>query len=1661
MRKLPSSLRIGICISLLLLTCGMAAGTSILVRSSSSFPATAISIETYAGKVDAVVSSVKPGTALTVVLLVDGLSLTQLESINKEVLTLYGAMKGRELRLAVLQNGSVATAGPFASRARLKSAFEKITPVIENSLSGTPETVYDALATSAPQWGANWSRVLLIGNFPLLEPATKEYAAALMLRAFCSQHIRVSLFQPAGADETWLQLFEPTGGTIVHGDLADFSRAMGEVSDAYIQVDWVPAVPANGFVVSHSTVIDSSAHAVFEAPEIVAAEGTRLPTVAQYTGMQANISVAARLLEQGETSEADIQKIREGLRAALELNPLEPAALLTASAYNEKQKDYAAAARFRKLLVEVRPLDSAVHAGLGHLLLLATDYDRAEDALKRAIELNVLTPQIAEDLAFIHLARKDDRRALPYLEEALRGDPKRQDLWFIKAHAAERTTDSPLAIQSFEQGLATGGVHIAETGSLLRLYLGARQDEKARDLAKAVTAGLPPDAGIRSEFAEMLDELRQSTPALAAWKRVIEVQPGLGRAHYRVARLLLESGDPRSAERAADEGLGAAPKFAGLYLVRADALEKQGRMYDARGALQQGASAVPDADLLLHLASVEDSYGGSAADAYVRLAEVLEPSSPQRISALERGFSVSVRDADFKHAESFATTLESEGHPEFRRSLSVEGKRETGALVPGGLDALAFAAHAHEGVPAERFFVEYCRTLILRMCRAPGCGSKEYEEEIHNHFQRIAALAAFGKRDSNGVVITLSLQGKESRRGAEKILDLLGIKLRVSKGQVELDREEKKNQAKKQETASALAIDELGMKEALQAGKPYKLEIPYEPVVIYPSESVWHENFYASENEPGGFATAALRIPKMAQLYVGISALDRRAASELMSAVSLKALAEHYAELVYSYSAAFALQGAHASVPGGPKAESIWRTLASADPAQPGAFFLALLQHSDGRLLAYFFYLSQLDRPHQAFFTANLSRTTQFYKLFSETEGMKHAASSMLTDTSFSDFLRSIPLDADGHVDFPGSAEVWTVAKGRSSSETQTSKMMHKVSKAAAPDVEDELLLRLARTHYKGKNSHHSELENFLGVSRIDAHRPKPLDEQSALLLAQNYSDFSSTYAYFTDITTLGYADYSQFFAAIERFKSHPVLDANLQLGQLHSLVEWICLLRRRRTIGDAEAGELFRFVCDHFAAADVPSAYTVAALESSRAILQNCKGVDQVARADERVRVCLLGAEGQPESRRNMDFQRVLELQKVPSLEAMFAIYDEAKKLSTKGAGDLASMEKNAGAFSLVELPKNTKVDGKEKEFIARYDPSPVHKIISQISQKSAKNKRNAKDIEKLCQELLAALQPQLALALAGPVYAYFLRPGDLVVSEDPLLIRKHHYFDIFGGLGPKEVLLESLFEQANGGTGSRFVGGFAQFGVSAGVAAGTGWKTAGAAGEEAIAAQIAALRGTNWDRLEESDQRLVGLRTTVAREWITESAQRPAEFQVLSEETMGLLSLSRRADLLNGIEARNWRKVWDAVTLPDLFALGGKYLDRFKSDPWSSPSTAALRLVAASNDGSRLNVLGAVTYHAFGCNHPHLLPNAPYEEYERHMFPAEIAERAAEFKLFLVALADGMGVEPLALVKVAEPLAARAFHSANMTDARDWRSLMRAFASIAPNDLREALQQ
>ena len=442
-----------------------------------------------------------------------------------------------------------------------------------------------------------------------------------------------------------------------------------------------------------------------------------------------------------------------------------------------------------------------------------------------------------------------------------------------------------------------------------------------------------------------------------------------------------------------------------------------------------------------------------------------------------------------------------------------------------------------------------------------------------------------------------------------------------------------------------------------------------------------------------------------------------------------------------------------------------------------------------------------------------------------------------------------MPLDEEGHVSFPGSPEVWSVANGRSSSQGQTAHLMKKVHQAVAPGLEDALLVRLGSIRYKENQQRLTELDNFLAVSWIDGHRSEPMDEESVLLLAQRYGDFSAVYPYFTDLRTLAAEDYHQFFLAMDRIVRHSPLDANLQLGQLHSLTEWICLLVQRKAMTDAEAARLFRTLLDRFAAADDGAGYSSASLESARAIITTCAGKTALS-ADDALRSCLLGSHAASRDRRAEDFPRVLDSQHVPRLQVLLSSYDATARLATEKtvADSLAAIQKGVNGLPKVDLPKEIKVSGKEKNAILRYDPAPVRKIAAQLREKAAKRKPHPKDMEKLAQELRAELQPQVTAALAGPLYAYFLRSTDLIVANDSLLLRKHHYFD-FSFEGFEQVkIVSSDFRSKSEAAGSYFLGGFAQFAYSAGLA--EAYTNGGSM--ESMASQLATIRSTSWDLLD-----------------------------------------------------------------------------------------------------------------------------------------------------------------------------------------------------------------
>jgi hypothetical protein len=1060
----------------------------------------------------------------------------------------------------------------------------------------------------------------------------------------------------------------------------------------------------------------------------------------------------------------------------------------------------------------------------------------------------------------------------------------------------------------------------------------------------------------------------------------------------------------------------------------------QDHPYEDRRSLEQSAAATADPSMLNRLAMIEELYPDRGATAYSRLADALPSSSPERVNALVRAFAVALRDGQLQQATAFASALDSAGHSEQTLLLHSSPNPADQTIIPGGVAALAYMSQIQSSVSADRILAEFARKVSLYVCWK--CQGERLTPTIEPYFAAIGTLEAIGQRNGNTVTVTLSLNTPDARDRTKNALAALGIKLRSEKEAIHLDHD--KNPLGKPDILIALGFDENALRDALQAGKPFPLVLHDEPATVYPSAALWKSSFPNFNQKQ--FPLALLHDAAMARLYLGIATLDRETAKALVGGNSLYYFQGQPADMLSIYGSSFAVAANHAWVPGGPAAEPVWTQLAGVSPGQPGAFFFALIQAQNPTLLTYFYTLSRLDPRHQRFLTANVARARRFYVFFQSLPESKPYAGETTHGATFSDLIGAIPLDDTAHALLPGSAAVWI---GQPSKST------------ASPEQEDDFLVRLLAARPKSNVLEATDFSLFLSVAYIDAHRRIPLDEASARLLAEHARQFSPFYPYFTTLTAVDADGFASFFRLADAIVRLPTLQQQLAWEEFDSLSEWLVVLQQNGSIPADEAAHQFRLAALRLAAASGVEDRSLASVELARAIVAVC-GRSLESSPDDKLRQCLLGSAG---PQREASYRAILEQQKAPSLSTVFAVAAAAQSAL---AGSPPKQILNP-AFPSLPLSGDSQPQRSQRDLFLAYDPTALQHLLEVWNTNAAKPSPDPQETHRLAVEILRTVEPQVALALAAPVYAWSLRDSDRAVSDDPFLLRKHQFLG-FTNFTEHRLDFDSGYNiESTLPFGTYFQGSFANFELTSAYAAATGWPQAGQGGHAVVAENIAAIRATPWQALSETDQRIVALRILAAREWILAAAQdfqhaSAAHYASLAVETLRLLSLARRADLLHGIQDRDWPRVWASVTLPDLFRLGGRYLDANPPDAELSPVIAQLRAAIALHS-EHPDSFANIPTHLLGCDHLHLVAEGPYEDSARQSQPAVLAERAAEFKLFLAVRADSLGVPPAQLSQAAETLARKTFSLAQMVDYYDWRALLAAYAGLADSDLQAAL--
>ena len=1548
-----------------------------------------------------------------------------------------------DIRFGLLSNGAlVDLKGPFGSIAELQSALKGIS-------TGTPSAapnLLPGLITSLGAIPSSWGFTVVLGHAPELD----RYSSAWLLRNLIEQKRSLTWWDPAGApNETSLRATTAASGGAVIDDADQLARMITDPGQLF-GISWSFTGPSKGFELR-----DQQLPQLGTFP-ILFSRMPHVPSIEEYRELRQKTSRAAEILKTGASNLSEAQSC---LERALAINPVDDQALTLGIDLWERLRQPEREIPLLQLATEMSPGDAVLWAKLGNIEYDEADLPAAEAALLKARELGAASPLISEHLGRILIERKNLPKALDYFDDSLRQDDRQQELWYLTADISKELGRSDKQAASLERALLFGddvGRHI----ELINLYFSRNDITNAARHTDLELPRIPQDPDSQTLWAGFYERLARMDDALVCWKRVVAADSKREEAHNAIAAIYLSKMRWTDALDASEAAFGAGAGSARLQLIRTTALEKLNRIYEARRSITDYAAQSTDVALLQRFAEMTDIYGGDGPSAYRRYVEqLLKTSSPKDDlrNAARRGRIVSIREGDSKSAAWFGQ-IES---PETARRGG-EPPPETGVWIPGGLDALAFVAQGNPGTTANRFLPEYCRTLLAHQERRDSKEAVLYRKSIALYFAHLRDLIALAPPKDNRSVLTVSIRDRKAQSQTETVLNILGWKMRRVNNKVVIQSGEKAAEADKQEIASALAIDQAGMQAAFQEAKPFRIEIPFEWVPVRLGEETWRSTLQP-EKYAGGMAEALSDNPSFARAYLALSNVDTSTAEILAFRIGLPNVAAKYSDLLALYSAALATSNEHAVVPGGPAAEPLWASMAGRSPANAAEFFRALFDKNEGKLLAWFSAIAGLDLAHQGFFTASANRLNSFYQAFLQSPDMQVGAGRLAAGGSFGQFLREVPLE-EGHVSFPGAPEVWMIAKGRSSTSTHSDKLLRKVRKIATPEIEDEILLRLARTRFKSAGSPESELDNFLAVTRIDALRDEPLDDDSALILAQNYNEFRSFYPYFGVFRDLTSMDYRNFFSVLTKLKSFDIVDSDIALGQFEALLE---ILKLGHDFGDLTAEKAsaeVRTLCSQYLSAADLAGYTVAALDAIRRVVKNDPDADLEAMVLGRLTATDLDWNGfiislDPAKERSLAFRRVLELQKAPSLTALIRMDQAIRDIDsgkTEFGPSLDALQKAFTSLPVVEIPKSLKFIGASHQSILRENPAKIGQAIAELRQKTTRKKVNQSDLQKQGREILELMAPQTRVALDAVIYGAYLRPEDILTANDPLLLRKHEAFDLRVDLTRTTKFPDSVLAQASTGQGSLFIGGFGRFATAAARAAGSKPGP-----EEALyASQIAAIRMTPWPKYSEDDQLMVGLKVRAVREWCIEAAENPALLQDIGAETAGILSLNRRRQLLNSISEKRWDDIWSLTTLSDLLFLSERYVARYPEGPIKSPVDRALRQAGKRSSDNKFDLLGPVAATLFSSNEPQLSEMAPYEEYERHLFPTEIAERTAEMKIYLSYALDKYALPPTILPAVAEPVMKRTFSSMRMSDPRDWMAAIKAFEGIDDKVIGTALR-
>src|SRR5262245_10015942 len=1102
-----------------------------------------------------------------------------------------------------------------------------------------------------------------------------------------------------------------------------------------------------------------------------------------------------------------------------------------------------------------------------------------------------------------------------------------------------------------------------------------------------------------------------------------------------------------------------------FHLMKIDLLEKEDRIFEWRYAVREAAELFPDDEAVLQrLAKVSDVFGDHGGEAYERWAAAMERDGRPRAeiqSVLERGLTVALRDSEQERADRLSKKLIPFNSPSLPSvKASIPGRSTV--LIPGGIRGLAEAVEIDPTVPASRFVTEYCRAILQRAARLTPDREK-FKNRVRLYEHTVQSLKTFGRNTNKGTVIPIDIDTNQNFERAQKILNLLGWRIVRAKENVLLEIGLDEDAAVRQTFPSALGIDELSMKNRLENGQTVTFTILDDQAALIFDEPYWFTAILRQPRPGRSLLEEMLENPQVARLYMGLASMNDETQRAVVLATNPDELLKQSQRLSF-YGSSIAIEDGRIVLPGGDQAAGAWNRLVEATPDRTAQFFEHLIRKDNGKLLAYYYSLAGLPQDHQRFLTRTPQRLSAFYKVFpfADEISLKANAFSRRED-SFVRMAQELPLDGDGNILFPGSERVWTIAKGGSQTISDVQKLAKRIRQASSPDAEDEILLSMLSQKNEIASRKVSQIENFLAVARIDAHRKQPMDEVMALTLSQMYGKYRAIFPYFAALSSLNSDHVTTFASAAERIEKVDQAEMNTVLGEFHSLIQLIIMLKEAGKLSDQKSAELFSFVAGKFAAATTTVDFTQATFDSAENIL-DVAGKPRAEDADAFLLRAFSGEsaplefwlDGRLHSvdlplKNKKRISEVLRLQSISPLDALLRTYRAAQSLTrAPEASAFAEIELNAPKLlEVTEGPEDKLPDSLRREIMVE-KPAEVMRTIGKL-KKEFSIEQPSKEIPKLATRLIEELNPFLKTTLVGWIYAFYFSPQDLAIAGDRYLVRRHIFYDRYR----RRYWMETRSATDVQSTGSYLTGGFTQMASAVAYMAKTKVEVddsiaTNAAEDAVVTAGLAAVRSVPWNQVAERSMHLTALKLRLGREFVVRSAFDVELRKELARSSIGLVGLRRRSDLLQALGEYEVSEALSQLSNADFFFLA----DALSASPLSRRAQSILTDAIAHEttvvQPNQVDYFGGMHPGIDGCTQPHFTRLAPYEEYENFLFVDPIAERLSDVLLYAADAADRLGLPVQGLALLAEPVVQQFSMQLKMSHSKDWQSAIEAMRSI-----------